>query len=117
MRTPNPWPPKAFPDAKRTVTRRARILYGSLSYLARQVGITRQAINARADMAMESRSTHEWFEFVLCLPEGSLAEGVPSEEAMTRAATPAELAYAVAASDAAWAGRKTRLGRPPRRVE
>jgi hypothetical protein len=116
MRTPAPYPSKQFPDAKRTITRRARFLYGVTSYLARQVGITRQAFNARADLATESRSTHEWFEFVLCLPEGSLSEGV-TEEAMTRPASPAELAYAVAASDAAWAGRKTRLGRPPRRVE
>jgi hypothetical protein len=116
MRTPPPYPAKAFPDAKRTITRRARFLYGVTSYLARQVGLTRQAFDARAALATESRSTHEWFEFVLCLPKGSLAEGV-TEEAMNRPATPAELAYALAASDAAWAGRKVRLGRSPRRSE
>jgi hypothetical protein len=98
-----------FPHARRVIKARARLLYGSLSHLASQTGISRSALNFRIGLAEESPLTHYWFEFVLCLPDGSLSEDVDAET-LARRPSPADAAYAVAASDAAWKARKMTKG-------
>lgn len=105
MRTPPPYPIAKYPDAQKAISARARFLYGSINHLARQVGLTRQAFHARAVLATQSTSTHEWFEFVLHLPDGSLVDGV-QEIDLNRPVSPADIAYGLAASDAAWSGRR-----------
>ena len=100
-----------FPHARRTIKARARLLYGSLSHLAAQTGVSRSALNFRIGLAEQSPLTHYWFEFVLCLPEGSLSEEL-TEETINRSPSPADAAYAIAASDAAWKARKMSKGEP-----
>jgi hypothetical protein len=100
-----------FPHARRTIKARARLLYGSLSHLAAQTGVSRSALNFRIGLADQSPLTHYWFEFVLCLPEGSLSEEL-TEETINRRPSPADAAYAIAASDAAWKARKMSKGKP-----
>ena len=53
-----------FPHVRRVIKSRARLLYGSLSHLSAQVGISRATLNFRIGMATESPLTHYWFEFV-----------------------------------------------------
>ena len=98
-----------FPHVRRVIKSRARLLYGSLSHLSAQVGISRATLNFRIGMATESPLTHYWFEFVLCLPDGSLSQDVDAVTLSCRP-SPAAAAYAVAASDAAWKARKLPKG-------
>lgn len=113
MRPLPPYTLPQYPEAQKAISARARFLYGSINHLARQVGLTRQAFHARANLATFSTSTHPWFEFVLHLPQGSLAEGVPDHE-LTRPVLPAALVYGLAASDDAWVSRP---GFRPRRSQ
>jgi len=111
MTIPAPYPVPQYPDAQKAISARARFLYGSINHLARQVGLTRQAFHGRAVLATFSTSTHPWFEFLLHLPEGCLAEGVPDLE-LTRPVPAASIAYGLAASDDAWLNRaRTRARR------
>lgn len=105
MTTETPSP--KYPTAQRSIAARARFVYGSANYFARQIGITRQALRSRSLLAAESTSTHAWFEFVLALPAGSLVAGV-TEEDMTRPVAPSEVAYLLGASATAWKARGVR---------
>jgi hypothetical protein len=100
---------RPYPNAQTMIRDRARLLYGSVSYLSRLLGMSRQALHGRILLATESPSSHPWFEFILLLPEGSIAKGT-TPELLDERPDPASLAYVVSASDQAWKNRRASRG-------
>lgn len=94
-----------YPNAPAMIRDRARLLYGSIAHLSREVGLTRQAFHARIGLATRNTHTHSWFEFLLMLPEGTIERGA-SPEVLAHRPSAAELAYVVGASDSAWKNRR-----------
>jgi len=93
--------PKKYPIARELIRIRGRVVFGSLVHLAANVDLSRQSLNARISRAEGSKKNHPWFEFVLSLPEGSLAGETLPENVLVRP-SPSTTMYALAAQSVAW---------------
>lgn len=95
-----------YPHVQNIARQRTKIVYGASSYLAAQIGLTRQALHHRIKQAQNSTSYHAWIEFILCLPTGALTTGEITPEQIQTRPDPAAVAYALHNADRAWHERK-----------
>lgn len=98
-----------YPNLHATVKQRTRFLYGSMSYLATQTGLSRQTLHARIVDAQERQVIHPYLEFLLFLRAGSLAADDLTPQELTHFPEPSELAYRISNAETAWKNRRWNL--------
>ena len=95
-----------YPHVQTIARQRVKTVYGASSYLAAQIGLSRQTLHHRMKQAENSAAYHAWIEFVLGLPAGTLATGEITAEQIQTRPHPADSAYALHNADRAWNERK-----------
>jgi hypothetical protein len=69
-----------YEKAPGLIRKRVAVIYGTQAHLARQLGISRQALAVRVRSTLASGYLHEWWERLLLMKPGSLAAGVEPAE-------------------------------------
>lgn len=94
-----------YAQAPAIIRARVAVIYGTRTHLARQLGISRQALNKRVTSAGGSLFLHDWWEALLGLRRGSLAAGEEPREDLDPIRAAVALRNAVEAWPMVYAGR------------